>query len=102
MNRLIQITLCCLALCVMHMSAAEFSLAGGDAEMSVSKRGNDITIACPTNLSYRVELNPGWDAGYYGIKILPFEDATVSGRMLTCNYSTATVLASCRTRCLHV
>ena len=88
MNRITKSTVCCFALCVMALSSAEFSWAmGGDAEMSVTKRRNDMIISCPTQLSYRVESNPGWDPGYYAIKVLVFEDATVSGRMLTCNYS---------------
>ena len=64
-----------------------FAAARGDRKMSITKRQNDLTIACPTQISYRIESVPQWDAGYFGLKVLPFEDATVSGRMLTCNYS---------------
>ncbi len=89
MNRITKTTLCCIALCVLSLSSTVFGAFGNgnDAEMRINNRQNDITITCPGQISYRIEAVPQWDAGLYGIKLLKFEDATVSGRILTCNYS---------------
>jgi hypothetical protein len=92
MNRITKTTLCCFTLCVLSLSlVAEIvcasSTAGSDADMPIKIRQNDITIACPTQISYRVETVTGWDAGFFGTKLLAFEDASVTGRILACNYS---------------
>src|SRR5215203_2680535 len=88
MNRITKTTFCCLALFVSSLSAAaERVSAGSHPDMSINIRQNDITITCPKQISYRVEAVSGWDAGYYDLKVLMFEDASVAGRMLTCNYS---------------
>ena len=55
--------------------------------MSVSIRQNDITITCPTQVSYRIEAIPQWEAGFQAVKRLTFSDAAVTGRTLVCNYS---------------
>jgi len=86
-------TLCCSLLCVLFLSSAvECSFAftpprSHDKRTPANSRQNDITIACPTQISYRIEVIPQWEAGAHGIKILKLEDATVSGRILSCNYS---------------
>ena len=77
-------------MCVLLVSSAYVfasSTADTDGELSVRKRQNDITIACPRQISYQIETVSPWDAGMHGIKILKLEDATVSGRVLSCNYS---------------
>ena len=91
-DRTMKTTLCCFALCILSLSFAAqgvsaYSTPGSDADMSINIRQNDITITCPKQMSYRAEALAGWDAGYYELKILMFEDATVAGRILTCNYS---------------
>ena len=89
MNR-ITTTLGSLALCLLLLwPECVFASATvvGDSDMSLKKRQNDITITCPTQISYRIEAIPQWEAGFHAIKLLKFEDASVSGRMLTCNYS---------------
>ena len=88
MNRI----LCCLALGLLLLSSSMLyasgpSMHGTDAETLSNKQQNDITISCPTQVSYRIEAVPQWEAGFHGIKLLTLEDATVSGRILTCNYS---------------
>ena len=92
MNRITKTVLRCFTLCILSLWLAPeciyaSSTDGSDADMSINIRRNDMTIACPTRISYRVEAVPGWDAGYYGIKTLTFEDASVTGRLLACNYS---------------
>jgi len=75
-------------LCLLLLSS-ECVLASStaDGKMSITRRQNDITIACPTQITYRIEAVPQWEAGFHGIKRLTLEDATASGRILTCNYS---------------
>ena len=84
MNRI----LCCVAVSLLSvLYAMGFSTNGIEAAMAVNNRQNDITIQCPTQISYRIEAVPQWEAGFHGIKLLKFEDASVNGRMLICNYS---------------
>jgi len=92
MNRITRTIFCCLALCVLFLSPVPervfASSAGGNKpEKAVNKRQNDIAITCPAQVSYQIEAIPQWEAGFYGTKRLVFEDAAVSGRMLTCNYA---------------
>jgi len=92
MNRITKASFACLGLLILSLSfatecAAASLAASGDEDMSLNIRQNDITITCPKQMSYRAEALAGWDAGYYELKILMFEDATVAGRILTCNYS---------------
>ena len=94
MNRTTKTTAGWLVLCVLLLSSAlecvAFPTASvSDAKMSLNKRQNDITIACPTQVTYRIDANPQWEAGFHGIKRLTLEDATASGRILTCNYAAA-------------
>jgi hypothetical protein len=94
MNRITKTTAGSLVLCVLLLSSATesvlaFTTAGSDTKMSLTKRQNDITIACPTQVTYRIDANPQWEAGFHGIKRLTLEDATASGRILTCNYAAA-------------
>lgn len=63
------------------------SPATGLGELAVRSRQNDITITCPDRITYQIQPIAAWNAGIHGIKVLQFKDATVSGRVLYCNYS---------------
>lgn len=88
MNRI----LCCLALYLLSLSltvlsASGLSTNGTGVEKPVNGRQNDISIICPTQISYRIEAVEQWEAGFHAVKRLTFADAAVTGRTLVCNYS---------------
>jgi hypothetical protein len=56
-------------------------------DSSVFVKQNDITITCPAQIDYHAQAIAEWNVGFYVIKRLMFEDASVAGRTLTCNYS---------------
>src|SRR5215203_1471855 len=79
---------CLLIILAGLISASAMRVSGSrDAHSLGPSNPQDPSIVCPAKIEYRFQPIADWDAGWYGIKQLAFDDAAVVGRTLNCTYS---------------
>lgn len=60
----------------------------GTVDRELSSRGDpqDVTITCPSSVTYELRSIDGWNSGMDGMKRIAFESASAQGRTIFCTY----------------